>query len=261
MTIRKTKGPSVTDGSQHVADGRWDIPRYTVVPTIASVPAGTLLVDSNDGTLQLVLATVNPGDAVVAASRVIAGTTDVRTLFPEDEITFAVATDGSDGEITTIYLLPVADGGSEEATLAYDGQTGNFTIGSTLTGTTSGHTAVIRADADAGATGTLTLSAPTGIFQNNEDITDAATGAAVANGTATFTGRVYASTVKNRNGSATVGTVAKSDATEAEILAATNMVVIDFSSADKVRDVVIRMGPTFDSGTQAYITVEGRSYA
>ena len=39
------------------------------------------------------------------------------------------------------------------------------------------------------------------------------------------------------------------------------MVVLDFSSTDKVRDVVIRMGPTFDSFTQAYITVEGRSYA
>ena len=190
MTIRKTKGASVTDGAQHVADGRWDIPRYTVVPTIASVPAGTLLVDTNDGTLQLVLATVNPGDAVVAASRLIAGTTDVRALLPEDEISFAVATDGSDGEITSIYLLAVADGGTD---------------------TTA----------------------------NN--------------------GIVDSSTVKNRNGGATVGTVAMNDATEAEILAATNMVVLDFSSADKVRDVVLRMGPLFN--TQAYITVEGRSYA
>lgn len=49
-------------------------------------------------------------------------------------------------------------------TLPYDGQTGNFTVGLTVTGGTSGATGVIVADSDSGATGTLTLSNINGLF-------------------------------------------------------------------------------------------------
>jgi len=66
-------------------------------------------------------------------------------------------------------------------TLPYDGQTGNFTVGLVVTGGTSGATARIVADNDAGATGTLTLANITGIFLDNETITDTSTGSATVN--------------------------------------------------------------------------------
>lgn len=72
------------------------------------------------------------------------------------------------------------------AGLAYDTQTGNFTTGRTLTGATSGATATIVADTDAGATGTLALQNIVGEFVDNEAITDDNIGAAIANGGLTF---------------------------------------------------------------------------
>ncbi len=71
------------------------------------------------------------------------------------------------------------------ATLAYDTQTGNFTVGNILTGQTSGATARIIADADGGTSGTLSLHDVTGVFVDNEIITDGATGSATANGAVT----------------------------------------------------------------------------
>lgn len=66
--------------------------------------------------------------------------------------------------------------------LPYDGQTANFVAGETVTGGTSGATAVIEAQDDAGATGTLYIRPTTGSarFIDNEAITSAS-GAAVAN--------------------------------------------------------------------------------
>ena len=75
-------------------------------------------------------------------------------------------------------------------TLPYDGQSGNFTVGLTVTGGTSGATGKIIADVDAGATGTLTLQTISGIFVDNEAITDTSTGAAVVN-------RTFASLITN----------------------------------------------------------------
>ena len=69
------------------------------------------------------------------------------------------------------------------ATLAYDAQTANFTLGALLTGATSGATARIIADSDSGATGTLTLRAIRGVFLDDEIITDSSGGSAAANGT------------------------------------------------------------------------------
>jgi hypothetical protein len=65
--------------------------------------------------------------------------------------------------------------------LAYDGQTGNFTPALTVTGGTSGATGLIVSDSDQGATGTLTLSGITGVFVDNELITDTSTGSATVN--------------------------------------------------------------------------------
>ena len=69
------------------------------------------------------------------------------------------------------------------STLAYDAQTGNFTLGLMATGTTSGATGRITADSDAGATGTLTLREIVGEFDDDEIITDTSTGSATVNGT------------------------------------------------------------------------------
>lgn len=74
--------------------------------------------------------------------------------------------------------------------LKYKTQTVNFVVGGTLTGGTSGATAVVTADVDAGATGTLTLSTISGTFQNNEIITDGAGGSATADGVVFGTGDV-----------------------------------------------------------------------
>lgn len=68
------------------------------------------------------------------------------------------------------------------ADIAYDGQTVAFAAAATLTGGTSGATAVIVSDDDDGATGTLTVKNVNGVFQDNELITDGSGGSATANG-------------------------------------------------------------------------------
>lgn len=67
--------------------------------------------------------------------------------------------------------------------LNYDGGTGAFTVGQTVTGGDSGHTGTIVAIVGNTASGYLRLNDCSGAFQDDEAITDAATGAAVANGT------------------------------------------------------------------------------
>lgn len=66
--------------------------------------------------------------------------------------------------------------------LNYDAETAPFTEGETLTGGTSGHTGIIVKVIDNGTDGTLWLRATTGDFQDNETITDSATGSADADG-------------------------------------------------------------------------------
>ena len=70
-------------------------------------------------------------------------------------------------------------------TLAYDGQTVNFAVGETVTGGTSGATAIILEDADAGATGTLTLGSIVGVFEDNESLTSPGGGDGNVNGVVT----------------------------------------------------------------------------
>ena len=74
-------------------------------------------------------------------------------------------------------------------TLAYDGQTANFNVGSILSGQTSGATAYILADSDSGTTGTLTLTDIRGQFVDNETLVDdgGTPGEATCNGTLTDT--------------------------------------------------------------------------
>lgn len=69
------------------------------------------------------------------------------------------------------------------ATLNYDDQTVNFTVGEQIAGATSGATAIIAADSDSGATGTLSLASIVGEFVDNELITEVNnTGSARVNG-------------------------------------------------------------------------------
>lgn len=96
------------------------------------------------------------------------------------------------------------------ATLKYDNQSGAFTVGTVLTGATSGATARIIADDDDGTTGTLTLRDITGAFEDNEAITDTATGAALANGVLSFSDTVLDNEggTAIRPGMSTYGTLA-----------------------------------------------------
>jgi len=76
--------------------------------------------------------------------------------------------------------------GANIATLGFDAETSAFAIGETLTGGTSSATATIQGIKKTSATaGTLYLSGVTGTFQDNETITDGATGSATADGTLT----------------------------------------------------------------------------
>lgn len=70
-------------------------------------------------------------------------------------------------------------------TLDYDAQSVNYTVGLVVTGGTSGATGTIVSDSDSGSTGTLVLSGITGVFQNNETLTDSGSGSATVNGTIT----------------------------------------------------------------------------
>lgn len=68
--------------------------------------------------------------------------------------------------------------------LGYDGQTGAFAAGNTVTGLTTGHTGVIVQDQDSGSYGTLAILGATGVFQNDEELQVGGVTTAIANGTA-----------------------------------------------------------------------------
>ena len=91
-----------------------------------------------------------------------------------------------DADITqTVQATAITNGSGiqyeRQMTLDYDGQTGNFTVGLTVTGGTSGATGVILADNDGGTSGTLVLGRVLGVFDDNETITDTSTGSATVN--------------------------------------------------------------------------------
>lgn len=73
------------------------------------------------------------------------------------------------------YVADDNDGdsiGYLKATLDYKDQTVNYTVGLKLTGADSNAKAIILADSDSGATGTLTLKMLSGSFEDGEIITD-----------------------------------------------------------------------------------------
>jgi hypothetical protein len=81
-----------------------------------------------------------------------------------------------------IYFQPAAlqdVGNAVVAVIGFGTQTGNFTAGQVVTGGTSGATGTLASQADAGATGTLTLHGTVaGVFEVGEIITDPLGGSA-----------------------------------------------------------------------------------
>ena len=105
-------------------------------------------------------------------------------LAPGEVVFLEAKVIGNGRNVIDTAVFNIAQGAHRPgSTLAYDGQTVNFTPGAIVTGTTSGATARIIADADSGATGTLTLRDIVGEFVDDETITDSVGGTALANGT------------------------------------------------------------------------------
>ena len=86
--------------------------------------------------------------------------------------------DSSSGTTSLVSRLGVHLVSGDSPELNYDTQTGNFTIGQIVTGTTSGAYGEITGDVDNGDNGTLSLKEITGTFAAAEAITDPLGGAA-----------------------------------------------------------------------------------
>lgn len=113
-------------------------------------------------------------------------TNDVSTIIKNDFTT----SDSFVGVPNGAYFFTCNGGdkiGRISRTIDYKTQTANFTIGLLITGGTSGATAIVLEDSDAGTTGTLTLSEINGVFVDGEALTDSSTGAAVVDGILDFT--------------------------------------------------------------------------
>jgi hypothetical protein len=123
----------------------------------------------------------NVRTAAILTTSYVAG-----TILENTEIydKLAIYADFTKGSLTTAEIK-VEFAATLYYALGYDGQSANFTVGKTLTGASSGATAVIIADTDSGATGTLTIRKTNNlVFLDNETITDdnSTPGTAVANG-------------------------------------------------------------------------------
>ena len=100
--------------------------------------------------------------------------------------TFSTYTaDLSGGGRSAVSLVTATDLGETtgEHYLLYDAQSSSFVVNERINGATSGATAEVVADADAGTTGVLTLRNVRGTFADNENLRSGATVRAVANGT------------------------------------------------------------------------------
>lgn len=125
---------------------------------------------------------------VVAANTapILTPISDINITETQSSAVDIVATDADGDALTVTATLandnPLPSWAVLTNLLNYDGQTGNFTSGLTVTGGTSGATGVIVTDTDLGATGLLTLKSVSGLFEDDEALTDTSTGVAVVNG-------------------------------------------------------------------------------
>lgn len=99
-----------------------------------------------------------------------------------------------DGDLTG---TAAANGTLGNAILYFDTETSNFTVSETLTGTTSLATGTIVGLQDDGTSGIIALSGVVTAFQNNETITDSATGSALANGNSIHANKASSFTVES----------------------------------------------------------------
>lgn len=101
----------------------------------------------------------------------------------------------------TGFGLEIVDFPGYYATMPYDAQGGEYTVGLVVTGATSGATGRIIADVDgAGATGTLALAGVVGRFVDNETLTDTSTGTATTNIPTGWTAQTGVSIGNSSNG-------------------------------------------------------------
>lgn len=88
---------------------------------------------------------------------------------------------------TTDWDVGIHSQDSDLGFLSFTGAPGDFQVGETITGSTSGATAIIRAQADDGATGTLAISSIVNTFQSGETITGGTSAVtATTSGTVSF---------------------------------------------------------------------------
>lgn len=125
----------------------------------------------------------SPADPTIAPAASVVATNGYwsNALFTTSGGTFLTVCNGVD-------LLQRFDGtnwfpisGVAVSGLPYDAQSANFTVGDTVTGGSSGATGKILKDIDGGTTGTLWINVLTGVFVDNETLTDAHTGHATSN--------------------------------------------------------------------------------
>jgi len=139
---------------------------------------------SGDATKINRVRTINNGRSSGATTDAVATTVWKTEIKPNEVIQLLVSAtaerQNGAGYADFLYCCGARCAGS---TLNYDSQTANFTVGSSVAGATSGATAIIVADSDAGTTGTLTLAAVIGTFVDNEIIAESSgTGSATVNG-------------------------------------------------------------------------------
>ena len=139
---------------------------------IVRLPPGTLLITNP----------INLASNVELRGAGIGRTTLVTPTAPTNDpvnggmISFRGVTNGLIGDLTLdmratttvavygIVLSPATSSATLANQLAFSGQTVNYAVGETVIGATSGATGVILTQADAGATGTLTLHSVAGTF-------------------------------------------------------------------------------------------------
>lgn len=196
------------------SNGRWSGGTFTIEDTALNVKLERLHISDVDVTLTAPSNPVIVLDSIEDSLVTIAGTGTkwLRRRSIDKGASFGITTDATVTKAWEIHLDPgervaaearvignqqngtnsaeyflAASAKRAGATLGYDAQTVNFTVGAILTGATSGCQARIIGDSDSGVTGTLTVRSivkgANGEFIDNEAITDSSGGAATANGT------------------------------------------------------------------------------